>query len=848
MGIETHNPRQIAPTVTTAPWCRLLSSVRSGDAAAVGGKAAALGTAIAAGLRVPEGIVLTAAAYDAWSPQVAEPGGNVRAALRGTLAAPIDALGGGLLAVRSSAVGEDGAEDSFAGAFLTVLSVADVEGVVEAVLQCWASAESDRAVSYRDARGLDPTVRMAVIVQRQVNGGAAGVAFSSDPVSGAHDCALVNAVASLGLGVVDGSVTPEAWRVESAHATLTTPLSNPVLTAAQASDVGALALQAATVFGCPQDIEWAFESGVLWLLQSRPITTLEHDETPRAPADTRVPVGYWERNDTYYPHPLSPAFRSFFLSGLNAAYERFFTECGALAQGVVSREIRGWVYMRVVPLGGRDVPPLPSWLMWLVCHTVPPIRRRIADAVTARRSDRFGQVAIEWPSQLRPGLIARTEALRCTDLSLLADDAVAAHMAATVALVREALVVHFLVVGAHFFALAEFAFWCDETFGWDEARCIETVAGLSSASTAPSEAVRRLADVVLAEPETLTALLSEAELPALCTLSPAFRSGFDRYLAEFGHRVLRYEIAEPTLAERPELVLRWLRIEVQRMESAPRGAVSQLADRRADSGAEGEALAATHGGESLATFQRLLERARAAYPLREDNEVVTLSAPLAVVRYAALEFGRRMVARRQMRVATDIFQLELPELELAWSSRAPAHALVRTRRREAAWVRAHPGPRSYGREPKLPARVAGLPPEAEFVFRASLWMREHGFAPKESGRAQADTRRLTGLSASRGTYTGRACVVLDESQFHKLRPGDVLVSPITAPVWSVLFPSVGALVTDTGGILSHSAIIAREYGIPAVVATGEATRLLHDGDLVQVDGDRGSVIVLDVAL
>jgi pyruvate,water dikinase len=126
-------------------------------------------------------------------------------------------------------------------------------------------------------------------------------------------------------------------------------------------------------------------------------------------------------------------------------------------------------------------------------------------------------------------------------------------------------------------------------------------------------------------------------------------------------------------------------------------------------------------------------------------------------------------------------------------------------------------------------------------------MRQHGFAPSESARAQADARRLTGLAASRGSYTGRVCVVHDETQFHKLRPGDVLVSPITAPVWSVLFPSVGALVTDTGGVLSHSAIIAREYGIPAVVATAQATRLLRDDDLVLVDGDGGCVMVLDAS-
>jgi phosphohistidine swiveling domain-containing protein len=852
--VKTHTPTDVSysATVSTTPaanWCRTLSSVRLADATLVGGKAAALGTAIANGLMVPPGIVLTVDAYDAWGSGLDDDGRitQTRAGLRATLASALAGFGSEVLAVRSSAIGEDGAEDSFAGTFTTVLSVQGTDAVIDAVLTCWASARNARAASYRESRGIGTGARMAVLIQRQVPAVAAGVAFSSDPVTGASDHAVVNAVASLGQTLVDGSVTPEAWRVDASSPTLVRALAAPVLTPAQAVQVAALARTTAGVFGSPQDIEWAYEDGVLWLLQSRPITTLEPDEMPEPPPDTSVPAGFWERNDTYYPHPLSPMFRSFFLGGLTAAYERFFAECGALALRAESREIGGWVYMRVVPLGGRDVPPLPSWLMWLACHTVPQIRRRIADAVTARRTDRFGQYAIRWASHLRPDLVTRSDAFQRRDLTALADDTVAAHLFETVAFVRETLEVHFLVVGAHFFALAEFAFWCRDVLGWDEGKCIETVAGLSSASTAPSGALRDLATCVLAEPDVKAALFANAELDVLRGLSASFRAGFDAYLAEFGHRVLRYEVAEPTLAERPELVLRWLRLEVQRTPHVSEAVPSQLADRRADCVAEGEALAARRGDEAVATFRRLLDRARLAYPLREDNEVVTLSAPLALVRYAALELGRRMVARRQLRVATDVFQLELRELESVWKSGAPAHSLVRARRRQAAWVRAHPGPRSYGREPKLPARVAGLPFEADFVFQASLWMRQHGFAPSESARAQADARRLTGLAASRGSYTGRVCVVHDETQFHKLRPGDVLVSPITAPVWSVLFPSVGALVTDTGGVLSHSAIIAREYGIPAVVATAQATRLLRDDDLVLVDGDGGCVMVLDAS-
>jgi pyruvate,water dikinase len=127
---------------------------------------------------------------------------------------------------------------------------------------------------------------------------------------------------------------------------------------------------------------------------------------------------------------------------------------------------------------------------------------------------------------------------------------------------------------------------------------------------------------------------------------------------------------------------------------------------------------------------------------------------------------------------------------------------------------------------------------------ALLWYIDRIFEAAASSRAeQPGTQALSGIAASAGSYTGPVRVVMDEFDFGKLRPGDVLVCPVTSPVWSVLFPSVGALVTDTGGLLSHPAIIAREYGVPAVVATGNATALLRDDQVVTIDGGAGRIEV-----
>ncbi len=171
-------------------------------------------------------------------------------------------------------------------------------------------------------------------------------------------------------------------------------------------------------------------------------------------------------------------------------------------------------------------------------------------------------------------------------------------------------------------------------------------------------------------------------------------------------------------------------------------------------------------------------------------------------------------------------------------------ALVTRRKGERAWVEAHPGPATYGKDPGAPPSFAALPPEARFAMEALLWTMSHILAPEQSQQLQVKSSVVRGIAASAGSYTGPVRIVMGEAEFAKVQAGDVLVCPVTSPVWSVLFPSVGALVTDTGGILSHPAIIAREYRVPAVVATGNATRLLRDGQMVTVDGTAGAVEVL----
>jgi pyruvate,water dikinase len=215
-----------------------------------------------------------------------------------------------------------------------------------------------------------------------------------------------------------------------------------------------------------------------------------------------------------------------------------------------------------------------------------------------------------------------------------------------------------------------------------------------------------------------------------------------------------------------------------------------------------------------------------------------------LLRYALLEIGTRLIKLGTLEQRSDIFFLELEEARASFQEGIDQRATVIRRKGEQAWAKTHPGPSFYGKTPPPPPSMEAFPPEVQHFMHVFSWMiNSLGLAQPNPQTQMATAKTLKGLAASPGQYTGSVRIIMNETEFSKLKPGDVLVCPTTQPPWSVLFPIVGALVTDNGGILSHPAIIAREYGVPAVLATGNATSILHDDQVVTVDGDRGRIVI-----
>jgi phosphohistidine swiveling domain-containing protein len=825
-----------------------LSELSSEDAERAGAKAANEAELLRAGFKVPDAIVLTTDAYEYFlqanhirSNQTREGilSASIPEPILDALRAGIAGLGDYPLAIRSSAVAEDLPGASFAGQYETILNVRGDESLQSAVLRCWASAFSPRVVAYRDQQGLSSN-GMAVLVQRMVPADVAGVAFSANPVSGDRDEVVVNAVRGLGERLVSGQVSPDEWTAKNGQIQcLRAP--EEALDTGKVRAIAKMARRIETHFGAPQDIEWALADGKLYVLQARPITTLPEEEPELIPIPIEVPPGFWQLDATRAPDPPSPMMWVI-LEVAEPGINLMATEFGLLTEGQEFALIGGWLYNRLKPLGGKEPPAvqLPKPIMQLMVRLVPMMRVRIKNAVEAIREDKPGRIIHQWYDEWLPGLKVEIAHFRDMALGDLPDTALIQHFEDVLGFTRRMIGYHALLGTSVNLILYELASTCRDLLGWDEAQAFDLVSGTSYKSTEPAGQLYNMAQMAQ-EHQAVGELLediNERTVERLMEVDREFADAFSDYQKNYGCRTLRLDIMNPSLAERPALTLSLIRDQIVNGYN-PAKIEAELEQIRSRKAAQAKSILAEQP-KSLARFERVLERAQMAYPLREANQFYTFSAPIALIRYAVLEIGNRLADRGVIAERDDVFFLYKAEACSALLDGGDHRELVRRRRGEMAWAEVNPGPPYYG-EPPNPPSFDFLPREPRLIMESLIWSFNQMMEYEGSKREQKVGETLTGIPASAGQYTGPVRVILDESQFHKIQPGDVMVCPMTSPVWSVLFPSIGALVTDSGGLLSHPAIIAREYRIPSVVATGNATSLLHDGEIVTVDGTKGKV-------
>lgn len=794
------------------------------ESTSCGNKAATLARLYAEGLPVPDGVVLTVDVCRA----LASEGRPVYGAIA---SAVVTRLGHGRVAVRSSGAAEDLPDASFAGQYESIIGPGDVEEVADAIESCLASGRSHRVETYATTKGTDSGGAMAVLIQRLIEADAAGVAFTANPITGDRHEVAVSAVRGMGERLVGGEATPDEWtvrddgRVDCVHAPERAVDGDAVRAVAE------LAREAERVLGAPQDVEWAIADGIVWLLQSRPITALPVPPRLDIPTD-----GFWTKDDVHYPAPLTPFGASIYLPTLEFGMLAMIEEFGLPFDGMHQRSLGGEVYTRMIPPGGKDRPPPPWWVLAVATRVSPAMRRAEKAARRVQDTDLVEEVLARWPAQRAEFLMMVSE-LREVDVTALDDAALVAHLDACIDLLRRGQVVHFRLFLPYVAAVYELGTACSDLLGWPLVRAVSLVAGTSNATSGPGRALAALATAIAGVPRAAGVIRQGRgdEMQQLRDNAPEIAAGIDDYLDTYGHRPVNYDPGGITLAERPSLVLGLLRDALDRAVANGAGAD----DERQQALAEARSRLATASEDERARFEKALAFAARAYPVREDNIFVVDGLPCGLIRRTALEFGRRLAERGGLARPEDAVFLEHEELRKALpGGGVDWRTVVRQRLAERAWVLAHPGPPSYGRDLGRP-ESRGLPRGLRYVTNALTWMMDSSFTqpPPDS----ADDEELCGISGSPGRHTGRVVVVREESQFDHVRPGDVLVCPTTTPAWSVLFTRAGALVTEGGGFLSHAAIIAREYDIPAVLAAHGATRRLVDGEIVTVDGTVGTV-------
>ncbi|WP_255768804.1 PEP/pyruvate-binding domain-containing protein [Pseudarthrobacter sulfonivorans] len=864
-----------------------------------GGKAVGLGGLIQAGLPVPQGFVLNTAAYADFvaanhleadirglatlSPQASpQDYGDASARIRalfsqGTvpsgIAAELDAAYGRLgdgntaVAVRSSATAEDLTTASFAGQQETYLNVVGAGALHAAVIDCWASLWTARAMAYRAREGIAPeSVRLAVVVQRMVEADAAGVMFTANPANGRRDQTVISAAWGLGESVVSGTVTTddmvvdagtgrvlsrrtadkEVMTVYAERGTQEQPVAaarrrEPVLDDAAAARLADLGTRIAGHFGMPQDIEWARAGGEFFILQSRAITALPE---PAADAPQTWPVPY--PKGMYFrasiveqlPDPLSPLFADLIDGSVARSLQALFG--AAIGQGAVRDgdvrlpTVNGYAYYYYRNSG-----------MWRMMAKSPAAFRALfrgeAHMGVAGWRDfshpRYERVIHDWSA--RPVRDLSGEELIEGVQALL--DAGTVYYTAVQSIIPLA-------------ATSEIsfrAFYDKLVKRHGDPPAQSFLLGYDSEPIRAEKSLYGLAGWVRGVPG-LTAAISETPTTALAgsqrtgappagmdaELWQQWQPRFQEHLDRYGHAVYNLDFASPVPADEPNTLIETVKFYLQGHGTDPNERQRLSAERRESLTAE---MTARLGPRRRAVFLRLLRWAQTAAPIREDALAdVGLAWPL--LRRMLFELGRRLVESSVIAEPDDVFWLRFQELHSAVefglaapgtpAPGAPAVAITGAARPVRAGVVEE---RRMLWRGQAKATAPQLLPE-------SRWM-ERAFGSMMPARQHQPGAVIKGVGASAGRVSAPARVLGGPQDFGRMEPGDVLVARITTPAWTSLFAMASAVVTDVGGPLSHSSIVAREYGIPAVLGTGVATQRISSGQRISVDGDAGTVTI-----
>ncbi len=847
----------------------------------VGGKGASLARLSAAGLPVPDGFHVTTAAYrefvaanqlqplirqalqgaDPAQPATLEASsaaireafarGRMPAAIAQAIAAAYAALPGQnpAVAVRSSATAEDLPEASFAGQQETYLNVSGADQVLAAVQKCWASLWTARAIAYRARQRIQAEgVALAVVVQRLVPAEAAGIMFTANPLTGDREEILINAAWGLGEAVVSGAVTPDVVRFnkrtgrlthrETAQKQIMTVRINgataeqpvpeslqnaPVLSDSQAIELAKEGLRIESLYGLPVDIEWALADGEFAFLQARPITALPAPEAP-VTIEWKLPnpKGQYMRGSIVdlLPDPVSPLFATLAIPAISRVGVKEVLRPLTRSEPVLPDDyittINEYAYM------GIGFTPRQWW--WIITRMVFAMPRLLRMGIPLWRDEirpRYVQTVARW--QDRP-LEAMSAAELWAGIQQL-NDAAMLHLASLlVATTGASAGAEGLFTQVYQKMIRRESDPPAVTFllGYDSIpiQVEKSLYDLAAWSREHSE----LAAYLLETPtEQLAAQLSTGEAPVAAW--PAFCERFQNHQKAYGHIIYNLDFARPLPLDDPTPKLESIKMYLRNQGADPHQRQKAAEERRVRAA---ETTLQRLKGLRRWAFRKTLGMAQAMAQLREDA-LSDIGLGYPVLRNMLRALGARFAQAGWIQHSEDIYWLEADQVSqavLALETGAPQASLVECVARRKAM---HEALKRFTPPPTLP-------PKKKYIGIDMA-----SFIPAAEDSHTGDT--LKGVAASAGRVTAPARVLHGPEDFDQMKPGEALVAATTTPAWTPLFAMASAVVTDIGGPLSHGSIVAREYGIPAVMGTGVATRRIRSGQIITVDGNAGVVIL-----
>ncbi len=807
------------------------------------------------------------------------------------------------VAVRSSATAEDLPEMSFAGQQDTYLNVVGGESLLRAVIACWSSLWTARAISYRERNHVPHAdVSLAVVVQRMIESEASGVLFTANPLTGLRTETVIDATVGLGEALVAGQVDPDHYVVDRLTGQITSRTfgakavsvrSRPgggtitvderggerergqALPDDQIVALAALGDRVADLYGSPQDIEWALAGSTLHLLQSRPITSLfpTPGNLPAEPLKVMLSFGAIQGMlDPMTPlgqdilrHVGAAAARLFGMA-LTPETQTAFLQAGERLWVNLTPLLRNTVGRRIVPVITAMIDPGSGEAIDAVWHDprLRPTRQGLSPRA-ARQIARFmipfaGNVVlnVHSPARRRELIVDRGE-------QLLAEMAACAgeirgeprtRLAGLMDLLETFLNQHLphtfrLFVSGVASGMASYNLLRVLTQDLPDVssdRLLEVTRGLPNNPTTEMDlALWQVAQTIRSDPAAADAFQGQtsaalAAAYAAGSLPAAAQQALGRFMARYGSRGLaEIDLGRPRWSEDPshvmEMVAGYLQIaDPAHADGAQSGAPDVVFARSATvaNAAVDELAAAVRQGRHGRIRARLVRfaagRARGLMALRESPKFFVVRL-FGILRAELLEVGRELVAAGELAEPDDLFFLSFAELD-AFADAGNHHANTEDTERANDWAGIISRRREAYRRERLRRQIPRLLLSDGRAFYAGM----------TAAGGAAGT--LAGSPVSPGSVTGHVRVVRDP-RAAGLLPGEILVCPGTDPSWTPLFLTAAGLVMEVGGLMTHGAVVAREYGIPAVVGVDRATERLQTGQLISVNGSTGEIRVLE---